>query len=92
MGGLWHPNLEFTGLGLCHLDLCQRGTPSDIASPTVQGKMLRISKGPQSGDTRDLVGGISLRAKEGKYFFGNLNTTLSKYKSPVVNYPLKKTN
>lgn len=62
MGGLWHPNVEFTGLGLCHLDLCQRGTPSDIASPMVQRKIPRISQGPQSGDTRDLVGGSSLGA------------------------------
>ena len=64
MGGLWHPNVEFTGLGLCHLDLCQRGTPSDIASPMVQGKIPRISKRPQSGDTRDLVGGSPLGATQ----------------------------
>jgi len=61
MGGLWHLNLEFTGLGLCHLDLCQRGTPSDFASPMVQGKIPGLSQGPQSGATRDLVGVISLK-------------------------------
>jgi len=62
MGGLWDINLEFTGLGFRHLDLCQRGTESDIASPMVQGKIPGISKGPQSGATRDLVGLIPLGA------------------------------